>query len=261
MSDQPDQMSDQPDQPFDIDPILHQWPFKPGVIAARLVRARDGREVLQMRIEMGLLQMETAGRPDGEHPGGSDTCLEWLEELALAQGEPFTLGESQCMEVDREFLQFYHRRICCLALRQFDRALADADHVLALMDFAAAHSPSEQWTLTHEQYRPFVLFHRAQAAAMTALEKSGAEAAIEVINQGLEQMRGVFEKYGAEEQFDEDELAAQLAAMKESLRQEYRVGKTLAEQLADAVSDEEYERAARLRDEISRRDHRRPKKP
>ena len=65
-------------------------------------------------------------------------------------------------------------------------------------------------------------------------------------------MREVFVKFGAEEQFDQDELVGQLAVMKESLREEYRVGKTLAEQLADAVAAEEYERAARLRDEIAK---------
>jgi hypothetical protein len=238
---------------FDIDFILRGWPFKPGVIAARLVRAGDGREVLQMRIEMGLLQMEVTGRPDGEHPGGAETCLDWLRELERVEGEAFALNEAQCMEIDREFLQFYHRRICCLALRQFARAVTDADYTLALMDFVAAHSPNPQWTLSHEQYRPFVLFHRIQASAMLELEKSGAETAIETINRGLEQMREVFAKFGAEEQFDRDELVAQLAAMKESLRAEYRVGKTLGEQLADAVAAEEYERAARLRDQIAQR--------
>ena len=238
---------------YDIDFILRGWPFKPGVIAARLVHAGDGREVLQMRIEMGLLQMEVTGRPDGEHPGGAETCLDWLRELERVEGEAFALNEGQCIEIDREFLQFYHRRICCLALRQFARAVADADYTLALMDFVAAHSPNPQWTLSHEQYRPFVLFHRIQAAAMLQLQESGAETAIETINRGLEQMREVFAKFGDEEQFDQDELVGQLDAMKESLRQEYRVGKTLAEQLADAVAAEEYERAARLRDEIAKR--------
>lgn len=237
----------------DIDFILCGWPFKPGVIAARLVRAVDGREVLQMRMEMGVLQMEVAGRPDGEHPGGAENCVEWLGELARVEGESFVLSEVQCVEVDREFLQFYHRRICCLALRQFARAVADADYTLLLMDFLAAHSPDPQWTLSHEQYRPFVLFHRIQAAALLELQDSGPEPAIETINHGLEQMREVFVKFNAEEQFDQDELVRQLAAMKESLREEYRVGKTLAEQLADAVAAEEYERAARLRDQIAKR--------
>ena len=243
----------QSQEQLDIDFILRQWPFKPGVVAARLVRAGDGREVLQMRIEMGLLQMEVAGRPDGEHPGGADTCLEWLQELTRVEGEEFVLSEEQCMEIDREFLQYYHRRICCLALRQFARAVADSDYTLSLMDFVATHSPNEQWTLSHEQYRPFVLFHRIQATAMLELQDSGPEVAIESINQGLERMQEVFAKFGAEEQFHQDALVGQLAAIKESLRQEYRVGKTLAEQLSDAVAAEEFERAARLRDQIAKR--------
>jgi hypothetical protein len=242
-----------PNEHHDIDFVLSQWPFKPGVIAARLIRAGDGRELVQMRIEMGLLQMETTGRPDGEHPGGVDNSLDWLRELARVQGEAFVLNEEQCMEIDREFVQFYHRRICYLALRQFVRAIADAEYTLQLMDFVALHSPNPQWALSHEQYRPFVLFHRIQAAAMLALDERGAEAAIETINRGLGEMREVFVKFGAEEQFDADELVGQLAVMKESLREEYRVGKTLAEQLADAVAAEEYERAARLRDEIAQR--------
>jgi len=240
-------------EPSDIDFILRPWPFKPGVVVARVVTAGDQREVLQMRIEMGLLQMEVTGRPDGEHPGGSETCLDWFRERVGVEGESFALNDEQCAEIDREFLQFYHRRICWLALRQFARAVADADYTLALMDFAGAHSANSQWTLAHEQYRPFVLFHRIQGAAMLELQESGPETAIETINRGLEQMRQVFAKFGAEEQFEQDELVGQLAAMKESLREEYRVGKTLAEQLADAVAAEEYERAARLRDQIAKR--------
>ena len=246
------------DERQDIDFVLRQWPFQPGVIAARLIRGGDGRELIQMRVEMGLLQMETSGRPDGEHPGGVDTCLDWLRELGRVQGKAFALNEEQCMEIDREFAQFYHRRICYLALRQFARAIADADYTLKLMDFVARHSPNPQWTLSHEQYRPFVLFHRVQAAAMLALEQHGPEKAIETINRGLGQMQAVFAKFGAEEQFDGDELVGQLAAMKEALRKEYRVGKTLAEQLADAVAAEEYERAARLRDEIARQQRKMP---
>jgi hypothetical protein len=253
--------SHHPQEVFDLDAIFRQWPYKPGMIAARMIRGSDGREVLQMRIEMGLLQMETSGRPDGDHPGGADTCLEWLTELARSQGEPFELNADQCAEIDREFVQYYHRRICCLALRQFERAVKDADYTLGLMDFLSAHSPDPQWALSHEQYRPFVLFHRIQAAAMMVLEKAGPESAIETINQGLAQMREIFLKFNAEEQFEQNELVAQLAVMKESLRQEYHVGKTLAEQLADAVATEEYERAARLRDEIAKRSGVKPSSP
>ena len=67
-------------------------------------------------------------------------------------------------------------------------------------------------------------------------------------------MRAFFEKHQAEEHFESDELVVRLVDLRESLRNEYSVGQTLKEQLADAVEREQYELAARLRDELSRRD-------
>ncbi len=241
-------------QTQDIDSILRQWPYQPGVISARIVRASGRRKVLQMRIELGLLQMEFTGRPDGERPGDKDTYLDLVKSrFGDEKDVPQVLTDEQCFEIDREFVQYYHRRICCLALREFDRAVDDADHTLALMDFVAAHSPNEDWTASHQRYRPFVFFHRTQALALAVLERSGPEAAIEEINKGLEEMRKIFVQAEAEEQFESDELVGQLRELKESLRKEYQVGQTLAEQLAEAVAAEEYERAARLRDEIAQR--------
>jgi len=238
---------------YDIDHIFEDWPHQPGVVSARLVRAHDGRDVLQMRIELGVLQMEVDGRPDGEQPSGHKTLLDAVMAEAAAVGEAFVLQEDQCFELDREFLQFYHRRICWLALREFERAIVDADHTLAMMDFGAAHSPDPQWTLLHEQYRPFVLFHRTQAAALLRLQTSTPERAVEEINAGLSRIHEVFEGLEAQEQFEEDELVGQLLHLKVSLREEYHLGRTLAEQLSDAIAAEEYERAARLRDQIRRR--------
>jgi len=238
---------------YDIDCILRDWPYQAGVVSARVIRASDGRKVYQMRIELGLLQMEATGRPDGERPGGAETYLDWLRAEELRREERLVLDEEQCLEVDREFLQYYHRRICCLALREFDQAIADAEHTLSLMDFATAHSPDEQWSLSHEQYRVYVLFHRTQAKALQELHRAGPEAAIEAIDEGLAKIHRLFVHLDAEDEYERDELVRQLAEMKESVRQEYKLGRTLAEQLAEAVAAEQYERAAALRDEIARR--------
>lgn len=236
-----------------IDQILRDWEFEPGEVTARVVRGDDGREVLQMRIDMGVLQLEVTHRPDGGRPGGAETYFDYLLALAVHEGEEFVLTEEQCGEVDREFVQFYQRRICWLALREFRRAVRDADHSLAFMDFVRTCSPNEQWTLSHEQYRPFILFHRTQAAALSALEDNGPEAAIEQINDGLQRLRKCFSDMESEEQFEDDELVQRLDHLRESLRDHYHVGRTLEEQLADAVASEEYELAARLRDQIARR--------
>jgi len=236
--------------PRDIDTLLKGWPFQPGDVNARLVKARNGREVLQMRVDMGLLQLETEFRPDGVRPHGAETYYDYLVGEVIREGDSFRLSKEQCGEADREFVQYYHRRLCWLSLREYRRAAKDADHSLAFMDFVREHSADDEWTLSHEQYRPFVLFHRVQAGALAALEEAGPESAIGEINSGLEQFKNLFARYDAADQYSEDELVRRLEEMRENVRQRYEVGRTLDEQLAEAVSKENYELAARLRDRM-----------
>jgi hypothetical protein len=240
----------------DIDGAMKGWQFKPGVVQARLVQAGDGRQVIQMRVDLGILQIETKGRPDGTRPQGHATFFDSMRQqnrAAAKAGNPFVLSEEQCLEADREFVQFYHRRICWLALRQFDRAVADADHTLAFMDFVRDHSPADEYTQAHEQYRGFVLFQRTQAAALAADERGDAEGAIDAIRAGLEKMREFFAAYDVEEQMEEDGMVQQLRKMEKSLRKMHGIDKTLPEQLDEAVAREDYETAARLRDQLRRR--------
>jgi hypothetical protein len=237
----------------DIDRVLQEWPYEPGEISARLIRAADGREVVQMRVEMGLLQLEVEGRPDGQQPGGKITYFEYLLGVAAKAGEHFELNPQQCAEADREFMQFYHRRVCWLALREFRRAANDADHTLGFMNFVRDHSPDEEWTVSHEQYRPFVLFHRTQSATLAVLEEQGPEAALAELNRGFERFRDLFNEYEADEQFEEDDLVQRLIELRDTLREQYQLKPSLSEQLAEAVRQEQYELAAKLRDELSRR--------
>jgi hypothetical protein len=240
----------------DIDAALKGWEYKPGVVQARLVEADGGRQVLQLRVDLGLLQMETTCRPDGLRPHGFHTYYDYLlkqAQLSDRSGRTFVLNEEQCQEADREFVQYYHRRLCWLALHQFAQAVADADHTLAFMDFVRDHSPNEEFTQAHEQYRGFVLFQRTQAAAALADERENPEGAIDAINDGLEKLRAFFAAYDLEDQFDENGMVQQLRKMEKKLRNEHKIEATLQEQLRDAVANEEYETAARLRDKLRRR--------
>ena len=239
-----------------IDRLLRDWPYDPSGISVRKKKGTDGRDVLQMRLDLGLLQMEVKGRPDGTRPHGCESFYDYLVRRTLDDGNEYTMTEEECDEADREFVQYYHRRICWLALRDFTLAMADAQHTLKLMDFCREHSPDEQWTMSHEQYRPFVMFHRTQAAALAALGDKGAEAAVEELNKGLDEIKQVFVDYEAEEEFDDDELVSRLMELRESLRQHFHVGRTLQEQLSDAVAGEKYELAAQIRDELNRRNTR-----
>ena len=237
-----------------LDDILQPWEFDPHTLNVRMDKGNDDRDVIQMRVDMGVLQLETAGRPDGVTVEGHPSYLDYLQQLLLDSPET-VLDEDQCMEVDREFMQFYHRRICWLRLQYYNRAVMDADHTLRLMDVSERVSPDEDWTRSHEQYRPFVLFHRTQAAALGALEEEeSGEDAVMAINSGLEKIRLFFVKHEAEEHFEEDELVVRLIELRETLRSEYEVGQTLREKLTAAVEQEQYELAAKLRDELNRRE-------
>jgi hypothetical protein len=240
----------------DIDDILNNWPHKPGVAQARLIQTRDGRQVLQLRVDLGVLQLETTGRPDGEQPHGHATYFDYLKEqarLSRKNQQNFALTEEQCQDTDREFLQFYHRRMCWLALRQYASAIRDADHTLAFMDFVKNHSPTEEYLHAHEQYRGFVLFQRTQAAAALEVENDQPERAVGAIHAGLATLREFFASYGREDEFDEDGMVHHLRHIESTLRQKYEIGATLEEQLQQAIDAEDYERAAKLRDELKRR--------
>lgn len=244
----------------DIDKILNQWPFDPQSVNVRVLDLAS-RSVLQMRVDMGVLQMEIEGRPDGVDFEGSKTYFDFLKQESI-ESNAFELDEDNCIEIDREFVQFYHRRVCWLQLKEFSNAVKDADHTLGLMDFCKAYSPDEEWTVSHEQYRPFVLYHRTQAAALSYLDEDAevedvdpgdVEKAIDEVNVGLVRLNDLFVEYDAAEQFEEDDLVVRLREFREGIREKYGVASTLQERLVAAIENEDYELAAKIRDELSKR--------
>lgn len=241
----------------DIDAALDGWEYQPGIVQARLVNAEGHRQVIQLRVDLGVLQMEMRDRPDGKRPQGYPSYFAYLQhEAAVAErhDKPFVMDEKQCEEADREFFQFYQRRISWLALRNYARAVEDADHTLAFMDFVKARSPNEEYTQAHEQYRGFVTFQRTQGAAALALEQNNAEAAVDEVRKGLDRLRTFFAEFGAEEQMEEDGMVQHLRKIEQSLREQHGIQETLQEQLDRAVANENYEEAARLRDVMRKRD-------
>ena len=237
----------------DIDRLLRDWDAQHGVTQARLIDSRNGRTVLQVRLDLGILQLEIDGRPDGARPNGFATYFEYLRDLAEQSDDDFRMNAEQSAEADREFVQYFQRRIAWLALREFDRAIADADHTLSFMDFVRDHAPTDEYRLAHRQFRGFVLFHRAQAMAARAIERNDPESAVDAVQSALAKIQAFFTEHELEEQVDEDVLVMELRKLEQSLRNMHGIEETLNEQLARAVANEEYETAARLRDEIRQR--------
>ena len=254
----------------DIDDALQGWPFdpEPNEVVAREIRARDGRTVLQIRVELGLLQIEAEGRPDGVRPHAFATYLHYLRHRAEARGgsaagkkTPWGMSKEHRSEVDREFVQFSHRRVAWLALQRYDKALLDADHTLALMDFVAEHGADSDYIESHERFRGLVLFHRTQAAAALALERRKPEEAVDLVRDGIERINALGPPSDSDAEPDSDKppnahLIDQLRQLADDIRSNFSVAKTLREQLDEAVAREDYEHAARLRDQIRARGRR-----
>jgi hypothetical protein len=246
----------------DLDDVIRGWPYdpEPGEVLAREIPARDGRTVLQVRVELGVLQLEVGARPDGLRPHGFATYLDYLRHCAASRGQapsgkspPWVMTASQCGEADREFVQFNHRRVAWLALRRYDKAIQDADHTLALMDFIQRHGNQEEFIASHEQLRGPVLFHRTQAATILALERRRYEDAIDALREGIDRLTAHQSSWWDERDADESPnpaLIDHLRNFEQEIRSNYRVEKTLREQLDEAVAREDYEQAARLRDKI-----------
>ncbi|MDX1962698.1 MAG: UvrB/UvrC motif-containing protein [Pirellulales bacterium] len=237
----------------DLDTLLRDWNYRPDDIVARVLKGSDGRPILQMRVDLGILQMETKDRPDGQRPHGERTYYDYLIRESLdEENQDFTMTAEQCSLADQEFSQFYHRRVCWLSLREYRRAVEDADHTLSFMDFVRDHSPNEDWTISHEQYRPFVLFHRVQAAVLAELEENGPESAIAELNRGLNRFKQLYVDYEAEDKYSEDEFVQRLNDLKTSLKTHFKIGRSAEDLLAEAIEKEDYETAAKLRDELAR---------
>ncbi len=242
----------------DIDEALHGWPgnSEPGDVVAREITTRDGRKVVQIRVELGLLQMEVEGRPDGVRPHGFPTYFDYLKNRAAARsnkGTDWKVSPDQAVEVDRELSQFNHRRIAWLTLQRYDKALLDADHSIALMNFLQQNSTNHEYIESHERLRGLVLFHRTQAAAALALERRKPDEAIDSVREGVESLADHQREWTAETERDDtpnESLIAQLRELEHEIRKNFEVEKTLREQLDEAVADEDYERAARIRDQI-----------
>lgn len=251
----------------DISSILREWEFDPDEIEARIVRGDDGRQKLQMRIDLGVLQMELDGRPDGARPNGLESWLDYYEGQQRAHdadhpdSAPFQLDEEACAHLWREGVQFYHRYLCFWRLERFDPCARDTARNLRLFAFVRAHAPDDRSKLQFDQWRPYVTMMHARAVATPKVEASRFGEALQAVDEAIEAIGEFLAEYGQSHRRDEcaelvslegwrDELLS--AAESAATAEPHVMVQALQRRLAAAVADEDFEEAARLRDEIGR---------
>jgi len=244
---------------FDISHILGIWDYKPGQVMVRRFKTKDGRELIQLRVDLGVLQMHATGRPDGKRPMGHDSWFDfYLDRLEEHRGqhggedEGFVLSAEDCTRLHMESVQYHHRYICLLQLEDFDGVLRDTERNLELFDFVEEFADSSENSWLFQNFRPQCLMMQTRALVSQKLKDNEHAGALAELDEGIEAIREFYREYSMTEQLEQSGEIASL----EGWRAELSSHKPLSEReklehaLQEAVRKEDYETAARMRDAL-----------
>ena len=245
---------------LDINHILEGWPFEPGQITTRKIRGKDGREKIQLRLDLGLLQMEMTGRPDGGRPYGFDSLLAYyeneLERHKQTRGDDkgFCLDERACELMRAEGVMYYHRYLAEFVLDDFEAVERDTMRNLQLLDFCHAYAKEESDRYLLEQYRPYITMMCARARARIALRDNRPKVAMAAVKKALDDVRVFYKRFGQEKLASASGEIALLQALMKEIESRIPVDpiQKLRKQLDRAVKQEHYEEAASIRDQLHR---------
>ncbi len=186
----------------DIEGILKGWEYEPDGLQVRVITGRDGQEKIQMRIDLGLIQMEMDGRPDGQRPEGYPSLLDHYEAKAKdakASEAAFALSSEDCSLLMREGLQYYHRYLSAFHLERYDLVERDTERNLRLFAFVGRHAARQRDKIEFDQYRPYVQMMHTRARASQSLRKGEHRAALKRIDEGIKAIRRFLVDYQQEE--------------------------------------------------------------
>ena len=236
----------------DLTPFLNDWNYNSDDITVRRIAGLDGRAKIQFRLDLGILQMEISGRPDGQKPHGCDSLLEYQEKRRHRlekRGEELSLSPEECNELRQESMQFYYRYLSLFHLGDYAGVIRDTQRNIRAFDLIRDFSEEESDRASLEQFRPYVLMMNTRARACLLLEDKEYELALEQIERGVERIEEFLREAGREELIEQCREIAFLQDWRERIQSNSPVGK-LREKLRLAVEAEDYERAAQIRDEI-----------
>lgn len=248
---------------LDLAELTAGWDCPPGELRARVVVGRDGGELLQLRVDLGIMQMFPDGRPDGQRVHGLPSAREYIQRELRVHGRQLT--EQDWQELERELLQTNYRRMALGAVveeslrnndgsaaqRYLRQALSDIETCLQDLKLLVEHGDSAEG---HASLRPTLVFDHARLTTQLHIVEERFEDAVEQAEAGVVALEDLLIEMGCEEeQREEDAGLRYLRDLGVHLRREYGITQTLSEQLAEAVENEDFETAAQLRDELARR--------
>jgi len=240
---------------LDLNSILRDWPHEGGNIKVRKITGLDGREKLQLRVDLGVLQMELNGRPDGRRPHNCESLLEYHQKRAARiqqKGEAYELTPEQCAELQQEGIQYYHRYLSLFQINDFEGVVRDTQRNLDLFAFVARHTDREEFSWSLQQFRPYVLMMNTRAKASILLGQGKFAEAIAEIERGREGIVDFLQQSNFPELVSKSSELAFLDEWIEEVKAKRPLSKLeiMQREMETAIAKELYERAAELRDAI-----------
>jgi UvrB/uvrC motif len=244
---------------FDITQLLEQWDYQPGQPSVRKFVGKDGLEKIQLRVDLGVLQMNAEGRPDGKRPLGHASLYEHYQaklakHLAAHPGNvpAFKLSPNDCVKLQLEAFQYHNRYNCQLQLKDYPAVVRDTERNLTVLDFVEKYAENEELSWSLQQFRPQLLMIQTRAMATQSLEAKEHNAAVKQIEDGIVRIR---EFYRNHDRSDLLESCGEITWLKNWLDQVLSVRplsqrERLERDLNEAVSNEDYEKAAQVRDAL-----------
>jgi UvrB/uvrC motif len=238
-----------------LNTILRDWPHENGNVKVRKIAGLDGREKLQLRVDLGVLQMEMTGRPDGERPHNCESLLEYHQRRAIRaeeKGEAYELTPEQCAELQQEGIQYYHRYLSLFQINDFAGVMRDTQRNLDLFTFVAEHTDREELSWSLQQFRPYVLMMNTRARASILLGEGKFAEAMGEIERGRDAISEFFQRSNFPELVSKSSEIAFLDEWLEEVKAKRPLSKLeiMQREMEAAIAKELYERAAELRDAI-----------
>lgn len=242
----------------DINSLLKGWDFEPGEIKVRKIIGDDGKEKIQLRLDLGVLQMELDGRPDGKRPFGKESLLEHFKEMSFrwradhGSDEGFKLNGEDCAALLQEAIQYYHRYLSLFQLEDWERVIRDTARNLKVVDLAARYGETEEMKQSFLQFCPSLLMMHTRAIGEKHLASGEFDLCLKNIEWGLERIREFYASQGNAEAEQNSPEIKMLTQWLNQVRGQRPLTKKerLQKELSDAIAREQYERAAQLRDAL-----------
>jgi len=250
----------------DIRPIIKGWSYRPGRISVRRIIGDDGKPKIQMRLDLGLMQMEPTGRPDGTRPKGYESLLEYYNERLERYRQRhetdmgFELSPEDCAALREEALTYYHRHLACFILEDYQQVIRDTQRNVRVFDLCRQYAVRRSDRMILEQYRPYIIMMNARAKAHQAAGANNYAEALKIVKTGLRSIKKIYVDLDQREEFGNSEEASVLRHLGRRIQRQLPRNpvKLLEKKLERAIQEERFEDAARLKDRIDRITNRPP---